>query len=621
MTIQQIDRGTAGNPNDRFKIGTALDTAQANDEYLDSVKPTVIENFAALASTPVVAGKVYYLKEYNSGTGLGGGNLLAYTSTDTPDNGIIFASGTAGIRLKRIDYTFITPEMFGFETGLSANPTTNKACILLAIAAMRSNGRSIQQNAGMGAPMITAYSSGTLKLGRGIYLTDPDISIEQDLGLTFEGEGSRGTNNSIFGATTLLFSGSTVNYGIRSYGNGARYLRFKNLDICYLDAGFTGDVIDNYDAVGLKLDGCYAGTFGIGTVPYPRRATARSVLRQTYDEFTHIVNTVFSGAVDLWYDDASRTIDGSTFGGSLSKWDTVTFYDCTGNMMVSSATRARETMAMVNCAFNPITQDCSRALYLQNVVNLSIEACFAVPSTVNKATVEWATLLNCHGKVQMEYGGLAKAGTFSGALDLSGSAFGGTDGATLKSGSIFSRSCKFVSGTNGWLIANDDTLQLDIGLDIFSSGVTTSYYLPIDSATVRGRISYSAENDSSTGKFEVNSSRVRVINDDESIVSSSSASLSIPFTQTGRKYIATAGANQDFELPTPRFCTKFTVSKFSDNAYTLTVDAPAGKNFMAGGTTPYTSAAATGEGCSLTFEAVNADTYIVTSLVGAWTLT
>lgn len=619
MAIQQIDRGTAGNPNDRFKIGTALDAAQSNDEYLDSVKPTVIENVAALASTPVVAGRIYYLKEYHAGTGYGGGQLLAYSGAGTPDNGLIFASGTPGILFKRINYEDVTPELFGFERGISANPTTNKTALLAAIASMRANPTSIQQNAGVGAPTITAYSSGTIKLGRGIYAISPDLSIEQDLGLTFEGEGSRGSNNSIFGATTLLFVGTSSGYGIRSYGNGARFLKLKNLDICYLDAGFTGDVIDNYDAVGLKIEGCYVGTFGIGTVTYPRRLTARSLLRQTYDEFTHIVNTVFSGAVDGWYDDASRTIDGSTFGGSLSKWDTCTFYDFTGNMMVSPASRTRETMTIVNCAFNPITQDCSRSVYLQNVVNLNISGSFCTPSTVNKPTVEWFTLLNCHGKVQMEYGGLAKAGTFSGALDLSGSAFGGTDGATLRSGSIYSRSCKFISGTNGWLIANDDTLQLDIGLDIFSASITSSYYLPTDSATVRGRIVYSAENDSSSSKFEVNSARVRIINDDESIVSSSDVALTIPFTQTGRKYIAVAASNQDFELPTPRFCTKFTVSKFSDNAYTLTVDAPAGKNFMAGGAAPYTSAAATGEGCSLTFEAVNADTYIVTSAVGSWT--
>lgn len=113
MAIQQIDRGTAGNPNDRFKIGAALDTAQANDEYLDSVKPTVIDNFAALASTPVVAGKVYNLKEYHAGTGYGGGDLEAYVGVDTPDNGTIFATATAGTLLKRINADFLSVEHFG----------------------------------------------------------------------------------------------------------------------------------------------------------------------------------------------------------------------------------------------------------------------------------------------------------------------------------------------------------------------------------------------------------------------------------------------------------------------------------------------------------------------------
>jgi len=74
--------------------------AKIDDELSD--KPTVIENFSALASTPVVVGRTYYLKEYHAGTGKGGGELEAYASTDTPNNGTIFASGTTGVRLKRL---------------------------------------------------------------------------------------------------------------------------------------------------------------------------------------------------------------------------------------------------------------------------------------------------------------------------------------------------------------------------------------------------------------------------------------------------------------------------------------------------------------------------------------
>jgi hypothetical protein len=74
---------------------------------------TVVENVAALASTPVVAGRTYYLKEYYAGSGDSGGELLAYSGSDAPDNGLIFATETAGVLLKRINYTFVTPKMFG----------------------------------------------------------------------------------------------------------------------------------------------------------------------------------------------------------------------------------------------------------------------------------------------------------------------------------------------------------------------------------------------------------------------------------------------------------------------------------------------------------------------------
>ena len=129
MPIQTIYRGVEGDSSKKFTAGSAFDTAQANDEYLDSVKPTVIENVAALASTPVVAGKVYYLKEYNSGTGYGGGDLEAYVGVDTPNNGTIFATATAGTLLKRINADFLSVEHFGAQRGASDSTTAIQAFI------------------------------------------------------------------------------------------------------------------------------------------------------------------------------------------------------------------------------------------------------------------------------------------------------------------------------------------------------------------------------------------------------------------------------------------------------------------------------------------------------------
>jgi hypothetical protein len=121
MPIQTIYRGVEGDSSKKFTAGSAFDTAQANDEYLDSVKPTVIENFAALASTPVVAGRTYYLKEYHAGTGYGGGDLEAYVGVDTPDNCQIFASGTGGILFKRINIDYGIPEYAGARGDNSAD--------------------------------------------------------------------------------------------------------------------------------------------------------------------------------------------------------------------------------------------------------------------------------------------------------------------------------------------------------------------------------------------------------------------------------------------------------------------------------------------------------------------
>lgn len=144
MSIQQIDRGTAGNPNDRFKIGTALDTAQANDDYLDSVKATVIENVAALAFTPVVAGRIYYLKEYHAGTGVGGGVLLAKSGSPTVDNGITFNTGAAGVYVERINYIFLSPGMFGARCDLISSDSASFQKMLTYAA---QNGKNIKLEA------------------------------------------------------------------------------------------------------------------------------------------------------------------------------------------------------------------------------------------------------------------------------------------------------------------------------------------------------------------------------------------------------------------------------------------------------------------------------------------
>jgi len=92
----------------------ALDIRLSNVEatYLDAAdiadRLQVIPNVAALASTPVVVGRTYYLKEYHAGTGFGGGDLVGVAGSTTYDNAITFA-GSGGyfrrLNMEEIDVT------------------------------------------------------------------------------------------------------------------------------------------------------------------------------------------------------------------------------------------------------------------------------------------------------------------------------------------------------------------------------------------------------------------------------------------------------------------------------------------------------------------------------------
>lgn len=94
MAIQQIDRGTAGNPNDRFKIGTALDTAQANDDYLDSVNTV-----ADLALLSLSVGDVKRTKGCLSIGDGGHGQFIVTAASGTPDgySRVLLANGNHAV--------------------------------------------------------------------------------------------------------------------------------------------------------------------------------------------------------------------------------------------------------------------------------------------------------------------------------------------------------------------------------------------------------------------------------------------------------------------------------------------------------------------------------------------
>lgn len=72
-----------------------------------------VDTFADLEDTPAIAdGVVVYLTQHTS-DGLGGGEFIADSGTVTSDNGTQINSATGGRYWRRINYTYVTPEMFG----------------------------------------------------------------------------------------------------------------------------------------------------------------------------------------------------------------------------------------------------------------------------------------------------------------------------------------------------------------------------------------------------------------------------------------------------------------------------------------------------------------------------
>lgn len=89
----------------------------------------MIENVTALSSVAPIVGQVYYIKEYNAGTGKGGGALIAKSGSITPDNLNTFSSGTAGIYFERINNYQVLPEQAGANLdGVNSDNTAILKC-------------------------------------------------------------------------------------------------------------------------------------------------------------------------------------------------------------------------------------------------------------------------------------------------------------------------------------------------------------------------------------------------------------------------------------------------------------------------------------------------------------
>lgn len=215
MPIQTIDRGTAGNTGDTFKVGVAFDTCQANDEYLDSVKaplsspaftdtptaPTaaantntmqlantafvqgeladrvqVVETFADLATTAATtAGMIVYIKQHTSG-GLGGGHFQDMSGAVTNDGGTIINNTITGGRHWRrvVDY-YATPQMFGALGDGSADDT---AAIQAALNYITST--TFATTWVLGVPAYTK-GGGTILFPSGVYRITDTLKVGQHI--------------------------------------------------------------------------------------------------------------------------------------------------------------------------------------------------------------------------------------------------------------------------------------------------------------------------------------------------------------------------------------------------------------------------------------------------------
>lgn len=522
--------------------------------------------------------------------------------------GAILRTGQAKLRER------VSIEDFG---GVGDGVTNCTEALLNAIASLRANAVSIDNGISSPSEMVTSYSSGVVELGLGTFLIDPDeISITQDMGLTLKGKGSRGANNSVRAATTILVSGTSSGFGIQSKGNGARNFRIQGLDICYASAGFTGDLLDIYGAPGTKLTDVFLGTNGLtgGT----RLKTARSLLRATYDEFLSAINCVLDGAVDMiWFDNSRGPFE---FGGSMTKLDNVVFYDCTGTMILQDATRSRRGLQLNNVSFNPIDVAGVRAIDLGNVQGVTINGGIAIGSVGHAPTVEWMRLLNCTGHVHgFGFGDYSKAGTFGGFLDLSNNVVDTTDGFTASYGVISGKGNRFRFSSSGWLVTGSPAteLVLDLGPDLFAADVGNSYNIASVSDAISGHISYSKEHDLSTSRWTNDSPGVTVENIDKRYVTVTAATYSISIHDTGRMIVADGAVAQEFTVPAPVHGVLFDIST---KAQDFTLVTSAGYPFYTGtgGVKTSLDKVAADVGCSLELRANGTDGWLVQKF-GTWT--
>lgn len=486
--------------------------------------------------------------------------------------------------------------------------------ILAAIQSMRANPASILDD--IGGTTITAYSSGKLILGPGVFIIQADqLVLTQDLGLTIEGQGSRRTNNAVHAPTTLLVSGTSAGIGVQFKGSGARGGQLKDLDLCYADANFTGDLIDVYNCPGVTLKRVFVGTYGV--TGSTRQQTANSAIRTTYDEFLLVDECVFDGAkMGWWSDDVRASSNGNTFGGSNTTFKNCVWYDFTQKMVYHRGNRTRIGVTFANCTFNPINVNVQNSLDMRNVEGLDIDNCHFAGSVSNYSVNGWVYIENSKGQLRnSQLDDNCPAGTISGQMDVSNNRIYCTTGWNFTGGVITGKGNTYSKGTAAVSVSPTIALTLDIGPDYFKADVGYSYQLAA-STLVDGRINYALSQDGSTNKI-ANSAINVSIQAVGTPITTVTGNRSLTAKESGTLFVASGSAAQTIGLPAPTPGVKFSILK--SVAQSLTITATGSAIYTGSGSTKTVATSAAADvGGSLTVESIGTSGWRVSSQVGTW---
>lgn len=603
-------------------LGAEPADAKKKNQEIEAPDLLQVPDIAALrATTGSFDGQQVYVVSHSSGwvesaiTGRGptGGGMftrvpVSELSSPVDNNGTIIIVNSA-VAWVRSDTTECRVEDFGAIPDGVAN---NDAAILAAIASIRRNPTEILQD--IGGDPITAYTSGRVVFGRGVYVVSPDLLlITQDMGLQLVGQGYRGSNNAIPGTSVLLFSGVSNGFGIRFFGSGSRSALIQDMDLCYADSGFTGDLIDSHNSPGLKLNRVYIGT--AGTTKETRIRTARSGIRATTDEFNHFENVTFDGLVDGWWSDDTR--DSNPFGGTLTTFDTCVFYDISNYMIRHDGNKTRNALSIQNSAFNPIQANCQRSIKVDNIDGFHLDTSVFAGSTTHFAEIEWVRITNATGTINgNSFNDFSKAGTFAGMLEIKGNVVYCTDGFTLLGGPITASNNEFSKAAAGYRVAPLYPITMTLGPDLFKANVSSSYYLTPDSLDVFGKIIYAQEQDASTNKFINECTRVMITSASGHTVSVYDTNYEISILNTGRDFLFAVNGDQTVTLPIPVAGTEIGVMVIGSGTKTIT--RPGGVAILTGTGSTITYLSTDKQGAYVRFRALGTSNWVAISKTDGW---